>query len=1370
MLKTLWWCSLISAIVVCAQKSGSVEIGDDHALGLLLPKAVKDSSAFFYPAPPAPAAPAAAAVAVPRAATASTPTSPDTTQAELVSSSSPATDAPPNAPTHNSPSSLPPTSTPIQDSTSGATESVTVASFVDKEPSSEPPAGNPSSNNGVSFNNNSSPEPFSQEMMLDILKKYNTLATKECNAVTAASWNAATDVGNKEKEAKKIVAIGKRAAFIKEWYEAQWKDANMSLYKDRYVKRQLYFLKQLGQAVLPPTKLDFLTGTISSMTTNYNTATVCPYSNQLCESNDTNRLALDPEISNRFAISRDYDELKYLWVSWHNESGRKIRSAYTDYVGMMNEVAKGNGFNDAAEYWKNDFEDPDFEQHIDDLWLKVKSLYDELHTYMRYKLLGIYGIKMNRSEQNIPAHLLGNMWAQSWDNLYEDTKPYKRGAAMDVTQKMKELNYDAFKMFEIANDFYMSMGLPSNKMSYTGKSVIIKPANVTIQCHASAWDFCDAKDFRIKMCTYVNQEDLITIHHEMGHIQYYIQYKDQPDTFHRGANPGFHEAIGDTIALSTANPYHLSKIGLIDQFTSMHENDINGLYMEALKRIAFLPFGLLIDKWRWNVFSGKTPNARWNEEWWALRKQYQKVIPPVERSEMDFDPGAKFHVPANSKYISYFISHILEFQFYRALCIEAGQFNPKDPTIPLHRCDFYNSTDAGKKLAAGLKVGASQHWSEVLEIITGEKEISADAILEYFKPLREVLAKEIEKMRKEDIVRQKLEKYNTEYLPYCQTLRSADWNRTTDLDDPQKEEIYVKAVAANAAFVKNSYESAFRVYTNETFPDEKINRQIRFMGDLGTNALNESKVSEFTGYVNEMIKIYNSVTFCPFKNQNCTEDQRMSLDPEITKVMATSTDAAELQYTWEKWHNETGLKMKSVFKSYIELNNEAAKLNGYHDAGEMWRAKYEDPNLVDNLNAIWKKVEPLYLQLHTYTKNKLNKLYGDKIVDPKNENIPGHLLGNMWAQTWENLYERIKPFNGSDFDITAALQRKNYTAFRIFQEANRFYQNLSLPSNEMSYTGQSIIEKPKDRLIVCHASAWDMCDGKDFRIKQCTVADQKNFITAHHEMGHIQYYILYKDQPLIFREGANPGFHEAIGDVMALSVSTPNHLHKIYLLDEFKDSREDNLNSLFKMALDRIAFLPFGLLIDVYRWDLFAGNVKNNEWNMHWENLRRKYQRVDSPVPRDRIHFDAGAKFHVSSNYPYVAYFVSHILEFQIFRSLCIEAKQYDPKNSTLKPLHKCDIDGSAAAGQRLRDGLSLGNSKHWTEVLRVITNGETELSANAILEYFQPLQEFLEEANNPSIGKGDKSTKLPWILGGFILLVAVVALIAYAIYYYNRK
>lgn len=244
------------------------------------------------------------------------------------------------------------------------------------------------------------------------------------------------------------------------------------------------------------------------------------------------------------------------------------------------------------------------------------------------------------------------MWAQSWVNLYGRIKPFKNASSVDVTSSMQDLGYDALKMFEMSDDFYMSMGLPSSAMCYGEKAIIEKPEDRVIACHASAWDFCDGEDFRVKMCTKVNMEDFITVHHEMGHIMYYLMYRDLPLTLRGGANPGFHEAVGDTIALSMSTPKHLQEVNLLGEYADSVEDNINTLFQMALERVAFLPFGLLIDKWRWEVFNGSVTSDSWNSRWWELREQYQKIHSPVSRNEDFFDPGAKYHVPANSQYIS----------------------------------------------------------------------------------------------------------------------------------------------------------------------------------------------------------------------------------------------------------------------------------------------------------------------------------------------------------------------------------------------------------------------------------------------------------------------------------------------------------------------------------------------------------------------------------------------------------------------------------------------------------------------------------------------------------------------------------------------
>jgi peptidyl-dipeptidase A len=314
------------------------------------------------------------------------------------------------------------------------------------------------------------------------------------------------------------------------------------------------------------------------------------------------------------------------------------------------------------------------------------------------------------------------------------------------------------------------------------------------------------------------------------------------------------------------------------------------------------------------------------------------------------------------------------------------------------------------------------------------------------------------------------------------------------------------------------------------------------------------------------------------------------------------------------------------------------------------------------------------------------------------------------------------------------MEAEGYSVLKMFEMSDEFYMSLGLPTSNMSFHPPSIIEKPTDRVIACHASAWDFCDGKDFRIKMCTKINMEDFIVVHHEMGHIMYYILYKGQPLIYRTGANPGFHEAVGDTIALSVSTPKHLQKVGLLENYEDSEADNINALFHMALERVAFLPFGLLIDKWRWDLFSGKTLESEWNKHWWELREKYQKVKAPSTRGEEFFDPGAKFHIPADYQYIAYFVAHILQFSFYKSLCIEARQYDPNNPALNPLHKCDYYQNTAAGDKLRAGLSMGFSKHWSEALEELT-GSKEMTASALMEYFKPLYDFLKEENKNASG-----------------------------------
>ncbi|MED6240414.1 hypothetical protein ATANTOWER_020744, partial [Ataeniobius toweri] len=392
---------------------------------------------------------------------------------------------------------------------------------------------------------------------------------------------------------------------------------------------------------------------------------------------------------------------------------------------------------DNGAFWRSLYETPTFEEHLEALWKELEPLYLNVHAYVRRALYKHYGTKYINLKGPIPAHLLGNMWAQTWSGIMDLVMPYPDATQVDATPAMVAQGWNSTRMFQESDRFFTSMGLLPMPQEFWDKSMLEKPSDGRqVVCHASAWDFYNRKDFRIKQCTVVTMDDLITVHHEMGHVQYFLQYKDQPVSFRDGANPGFHEAIGDVLALSVSTPKHLQSIGLLDKVESNHESDINFLMSMALDKIAFLPFGYLMDQWRWKVFDGRIPSSEYNKEWWNLRLKYQGLCPPVTRTEDDFDPGAKFHIPANVPYVRYFVSFIIQFQFHKALCDAANHVGP------LHTCDIYQSKEAGKLLGDVMKLGYSKPWPEAMAMITGQSKMSAQPLMQYFQPLIQWLEEE----------------------------------------------------------------------------------------------------------------------------------------------------------------------------------------------------------------------------------------------------------------------------------------------------------------------------------------------------------------------------------------------------------------------------------------------------------------------------------------------------------------------------------------------------------------------------------------------------------------------------------------------------
>ena len=438
------------------------------------------------------------------------------------------------------------------------------------------------------------------------------------------------------------------------------------------------------------------------------------------------------DIEAAMGTNRNPAELKEMWVSWHDNVGKPMRGDYARLVEIANQGAAGLGYKDLGAMWRAGYDMPheDFARMMDKLWVQVKPLYDALHCYTRARLNAKYGDAVQAKTGPIRADLLGNMWAQEWGNIYDIVAPKGVGdIGYDIGDLLVAKQYDPVKMVKAGEGFYTSLGLAPLPDSFWKRSQITKPRDREVVCHASAWDIDNKDDLRIKMCTKVVSDDFVTIHHELGHNYYQRAYNKQPFLYLNGANDGFHEAIGDFVALSIT-PDYLVKIGLLDAArVPAADKDTGLLLRQAMDKVAFLPFGLLMDKWRWGVFSGAIQPANYNKAWTDLRLQYQGIVPPVARDEADFDPGAKYHIPGNTPYARYFLARILQFQFYKAACEQAGWKGP------LHRCSFYGDKQVGAKLDAMLAMGASKPWPDALEAFTGSREIDGSAMIAYFQPL-----------------------------------------------------------------------------------------------------------------------------------------------------------------------------------------------------------------------------------------------------------------------------------------------------------------------------------------------------------------------------------------------------------------------------------------------------------------------------------------------------------------------------------------------------------------------------------------------------------------------------------------------------------
>ncbi|XP_035658126.1 angiotensin-converting enzyme-like [Branchiostoma floridae] len=1270
-----------------------------------------------------------------------------------------------------------------------------------------------------------------EQQAWDFIWDYNAKAEKVLYDSVVAAWNYNTDL-TPENSQKQVEASLAEAAFDKEVAQNasrfDWQNFNNATLKRLFDK-----ISGLGTAAqTDQAKLEELNNLLSEMDNIYSTGKACEYDDR------SNCLALNPDLYDCLAKNRDYDRLRFCWEGWRDAVGRKLKDKYPRFVQLSNDAVSQDAQNwaDTGAYWRSWYETDDFQEQLENLYNQLQPLYNNLHAYVRKKLREQYGQDKISATGPIPAHLLGNMWSQSWINIYDLVEPYPGKTSLDVTPKMQADGWTVDRMFRTSDDFFKDMGQVEMPQNFWDHSMFVKPADREVVCHASAWDFYNAHDVRVKMCTNINMDDLVTIHHEMGHIEYYLQYKHQPVPFRRGGNPGFHEAVGDLLALSVSTPTHLQGIGLLDTVDDDDQSDINFLMSMALDKVSFLPFGYLMDQWRWGVFNGSITPETYNQEWWKLRTHYQGIVPPIPRNHAkDFDPGCKFHIPGNTPYIRYFVSFIVQFQFHKALCDTSGH------TGPLHKCDISagpNKAAAGEKLAQMLQMGSSQVWPDAMEVITGQRTMSAQPILDYFQPLitwletqnqgetlgwdeswtprydceatdgftcadgskcirpgdrcdgvndcddnsdekdcpvasaqsvtvsmattfissvvciliaiivgkagkmaekAGVLSLLLVLLSAQNVAPQGITDeqqawdfiwdYNAKAEKVYYDSVVAAWNYNTDLtqENSQKQ---IEASLAEARFHKEVAQNASR-FDWQNFNNATLKRLFDKISGLGTAAQqDQAKLEELNNILSEMDNIYSTGKACEYDDpSNC-----LSLNPDLYSCMASSRDYDRLRFCWEGWRDAVGRKLKDKYPRFVELTNDAVSQDAQNwaDTGAYWRSWYDIPDFQEQLENLYNQLQPLYNNLHAYVRKKLREQYGQDKISASGP-IPAHVLGNMWSQSWINIYDLVEPYPGkTNIDVTPKMKADGWTVDRMFRTSDDFFKDMGQIEMPQNFWDNSMFVKPADRDVVCHASAWDFYNAHDVRIKMCTNINMMDLITIHHEMGHIEYFLQYKHHPVPFRGGANPGFHEAVGDLLALSVSTPKHLQSIGLLDTVEDDNESDINVLMSMALAKVSFLPFGYLLDQWRWAVFNGSVTPET---------TRYQGIVPPIPRNHAKdFDPGCKFHIPANAPYIRYFVSFILQFQFHKALC-------NISGHTGPLHKCDISAGpnkAAAGEKLAQMLQMGSSQVWPDAMEVIT-GQRTMSAQPLVDYFQPLITWLEQQNQGEILGWDESWTPPY-------------------------
>ncbi|XP_004710002.2 angiotensin-converting enzyme 2 [Echinops telfairi] len=576
----------------------------------------------------------------------------------------------------------------------------------------------------------------------------------------------------------------------------------------------------------------------------------------------------------------------------------------------------------------------------------------------------------------------------------------------------------------------------------------------------------------------------------------------------------------------------------------------------------------------------------------------------------------------------------------------------------------------------------------------------------------------------EDQARSFLTTFNNEAENVSYQSALASWNYNTNITEENAKKMS-EAGAMWSTFYEQQSKLASK-FSLEEMTDPIIKLQLKALQHKGSSVLSEEKSKRLDTILNTMGAVYSTAKVCnPNDPGKC-----FVLEPGLDHIMATSTDYGERLWAWEGWRAEIGKQLRPLYEEYVDLKNEMARKNGYEDYGDYWRGDYETTEysrsqLIKDVEHTFEQIKPLYEHLHAYVRRKLMDVYPQQI-SPTGY-LPAHLLGDMWGRFWTNLYPLTVPFGHKpNIDVTDAMVKQGWDATRIFKEAEKFFMSVDLFPMTQGFWDKSMLTEPNNgQKVVCHPTAWDL-GLNDFRIKMCTKVAMDDFLTAHHEMGHIQYDMAYANQPFLLRNGANEGFHEAVGEIMSLSAATPEHLKALGLLpSDFQEDTETDLNFLLKQALTIVGTLPFTYMLEKWRWMAFKGEIPKDQWMKKWWEMKREIVGVMEPVSHNESYCDPAALFHVANDYSFIRYYTRTIYQFQFQEALCKVANHQGP-------LYKCDITNSTEAGRKLLGMLRLGKSEPWPSALEKVV-GTKNMDVTPLLNYFEPLFTWLKEQNKNS-------------------------------------